>query len=227
MTSSSPSPSLSPIADAVAARRAAYAVENPDAAPTAYALEQAALAATGVPAGVLRPGEAFPRGELLDALGEITSIDRVAAGRAAVVVFYRGSWCPYCNLALGAYRSALAGPLAERGVALIAVSPQHPDGSLSMAEKHGLDFAVLSDPGNRLGAGLGILMQPSEAARAEQLSHGLDIAERNADGTTTLPMPTVAIVDADGILRWIDVHPDYSTRTEPAAVLDALTGLGL
>ena len=218
-------PSLTPIADAVASRRAARAAAHPDTAPDVYSLEQAALADAGVPAGVLSPGAAFPRAELLDPLGAPSSIELITAGRAAVVVFYRGSWCPYCNLALGSYRSELAGPLAEQGIALIAVSPQHPDGSLSTAQKLELDFAVLSDPGNQLGAGLGILMQPSPAARADQLSHGLDLAERNADGTTTLPMPTVAIIGADGILRWIDVHPDYSTRTEPAAVLAAIEAM--
>ena len=216
-----------PIADAVAARHAAETTTAPDAAPTPYALEQAALAAAGVPAGVLPPGSPFPTAALLDALGAPSSIELVASGRPAVIIFYRGSWCPYCNLALASYRAALSSPLAARGIALIAVSPQHPDGSLSMVEKLDLDFAVLSDPGNRLGEGLGILTRPSDAARASQLAHGLDLEERNADGTTTLPMPTVAIVDARGILRWIDVHPDYTTRTEPAAVLDALDQLSM
>jgi peroxiredoxin len=217
--------SLSPIADAVAARRAAALAAAPGAAPTAYALEQAALAAAGVPAGVLQPGSPFPHAELLDAFGAPSSVELIAAGRPVVVVFYRGSWCPYCNLALSSYRSALSGPLTERGIALLAVSPQRPDGSLSMAQKLELDFAVLSDPGNALGAGLGILTRPSDDARADQLSHGLDLTERNADGTTTLPMPTVALVDGGGTLRWIDVHPDYTTRTEPAAVLAAIDAL--
>ena len=96
-----------------------------------------------------------------------------------------------------------------------------------MQQKHNLDFAVLSDPGNQIAGALGILTRPSDAARETQLAHGLDLTRVNADGTTALPMPTVAIVDRDGKLAWIDVHPDYSTRTEPQQILDAVDQLGL
>jgi hypothetical protein len=71
------------------------------------------------------------------------------------------------------------------------------------------------------------LTQPSDEARAAQLELGLDLTAVNADGTTGVPMPTVAILDADHLLRWIDVHPDYSTRTEPAQVISALGQLGI
>jgi peroxiredoxin len=109
---------------------------------------------------------------------------------------------------------------------MIAISPQGPDGSLSMRQKHELAFTVLSDPGNGIARELGILTRPSDEARAAQLELGLDLTAVNADGTTGVPMPTVAIVDEDHVLRWIDVHPDYTTRTEPAEVLGALDQLG-
>jgi peroxiredoxin len=96
-----------------------------------------------------------------------------------------------------------------------------------MQEKHDLAFMVLSDPGNSVARGLGILTQPSDEARAAQLELGLDLTGVNADGTIGVPMPTVAILDAGRVLRWIDVHPDYSTRTEPAQVLGALDQLGI
>ena len=81
----------------------------------------------------------------------------------------------------------------------------------------------MSDPGNQIAGELGILTAPSDGARAAQLQLGLDLTQVNADGTTTLPMPAVAIVDAKGVIRWIDVHADYTTRTEPAEVLQALS----
>jgi peroxiredoxin len=130
-------------------------------------------------------------------------------------------------VALAAYQQHLLPALTERGVRLAAVSPQAPDGSLSMQEKHDLGFTVLSDPGNGIARTLGILSQPSDEARAAQLELGLDLTAVNADGTTGVPMPTVAILDADHVLRWIDVHPDYSTRTEPAQVIRALDQLGI
>jgi peroxiredoxin len=191
-----------------------------------WAVEQAALSGTIV-TPALPLGADFPDGELLGPTGEPTTLDATLNGSAGVVVFYRGAWCPYCNLALATYRSSLRKALARRGIVLVAVSPQTPDGSLTMQEKHDLAFAVLSDPGNQIAGALGILTHPSAAAREAQLQHGLDLTKINADGTTTLPMPTVAIIDRDGKLAWIDIHPDYSTRTEPQQVLDALDQLGL
>ena len=95
-----------------------------------------------------------------------------------------------------------------------------------MRDKHDLAFTVLSDPGNSVARDLGILTRPSDEARAAQLELGLDLTSVNADGTTGVPMPTMAILDGGHVLRWIDVHPDYSTRTEPAQVLGALDELG-
>jgi peroxiredoxin len=106
---------------------------------------------------------------------------------------------------------------------LVAISPQAPDGSLTMQEKAELTYPALSDPGNQIARGLGVPFEPGADARAAQVDLGLDTTQVNADGTATLPMPTVAIVDAAGTLRWIDVHPDYTTRTEPAAILSAVS----
>lgn len=96
-----------------------------------------------------------------------------------------------------------------------------------MQEKHDLSFTVVSDPGNVIARGLGILTRPSDEARAAQLKLGLDLTAVNADGTVSLPMPTVVIADADHVVRWIDVQPDYSSRTEPAQILGALGRLGI
>lgn len=178
-------------------------------------------------ASALPIGDPFPDAELLDATGAPTTLARARAGAPAVVIFYRGSWCPYCNLALAAYRRDLSSELARRGVVLVAVSAQHPDGSLTMVEKHGLDFPVLSDPGNRVAGRLGILTAPTDDAREVQRSLGFELSEANADGTATIPMPTVAVVGADGELRWIDIRPDYTSRTEPGEILAALDRLGL
>jgi peroxiredoxin len=155
--------------------------------------------------------------------GAPTSLYTAAGDGTAVVVF----WCPYCNIALSVYQQHLLPELTDRGVRLIAISPQAPDGSLSVRDKHGLAFTVLSDPGNSVARGLGILTRPSDEARAAQLKLGLDLTAVNADGTIGVPMPTVAILDGGHVLRWIDVHPDYSTRTEPAQVLSALDQLGI
>lgn len=188
----------------------------------AFAAEQVGLDAAGVPAGVSAAGALMPDGDLLDVHGAATSLAQIRAGRPTVVVFYRGVWCPYCNIALRTYQTELAPALADRGVAMIAVSPQKPDGSLTAAQTNELTYAVLSDPGNQLASALGILTAPSAQAAAAQQQLGLVLAEHNADGGPTLPMPTTVVVDATGVIRWIDVHPNYTTRSEVPDILAAV-----
>ena len=89
-------------------------------------------------------------------------------------------------------------------------------------QKNDLAFTVLSDPGNRLSREIGVVITPSEAARAAQLSRGLDIAAGNVDGSPEIPMPTAVVAAADHVVRWVDVHPDYTTRSEPKEILAAL-----
>ncbi|HEX3616939.1 MAG TPA: peroxiredoxin-like family protein [Solirubrobacteraceae bacterium] len=192
---------------------------------SAFARERQALASCAKPALRIAHGERLPDAELLSPTGQRTTLQAELAGRRGVLVFYRGVWCPYCNIALNVYQTELLAELDERKVALVAVSPQKPDWSLSAQEKNGLSFSVLSDPGNQLARSLGILTAPSEEARSAQLQLGLDLEIANADGTPTLPMPTVAVLEADLTVRWIDVHPDYGGRTEPGDILAALDGV--
>ncbi|WP_028934326.1 peroxiredoxin-like family protein [Pseudonocardia spinosispora] len=210
------------LAEQVAAMEAQLGPALPAEALAAFDENRALLTRGGVPAGVSKPGSPLPSADLLDVHGAPTTVAETAGGRPSVLVFYRGAWCPYCNVALRAYQQELVPELDRLGITLIAVSPQKPDGSLTVAESNELSFAVLSDPGNQLGAGLGILNAPTPDAKAAQEGLGMNLAEVNADGTWTLPMPTVVLVDAEGTIRWIDVHPDYGTRTEPADILQAI-----
>ena len=139
-----------------------------------------------------------------------------------MVVLYRGAWCPYCNLALRAYQDDLVPTLTDRGIGLVAISPQKPDGSLAAKEKNELTFTVLSDPGNKIAKRLGVMTVAPDDAQAAQRALGLDLSKANADGTHGVPMPTVVIVDNAGAIRWIDVHPNYTTRTEVGDILVAL-----
>lgn len=211
------------IADQVAEMQTVQADRLPPDVAAAFAKSLAELTAAGIPAGVARPGTVISEVPLLDAHGGPASLHAVVADRPAVLVFYRGAWCPYCNLALKTYREQLHPALVDRGVSLVAVSPQKPDGSLSAQEKNDLPFPVLSDPGNVLARQLGILMPArSDDVRIAQEKLGLQLEEVNADATETLPLPTVVVVDAENRIAWIDVHPDYTTRTEVADILAAV-----
>jgi peroxiredoxin len=212
-------------AEGLEALKASTANKLPEDIIATFAAEQTDLDAAGAPDGILATGAPLPDPDLIGAKGEATSIGEVRAGRPAVVVLYRGAWCPYCNLALRTYEQQLLPQLEARDIALIAISPQKPDGSLSMQETNDLGFAVLSDSGNQLASALGVLTEPLAASREAQGKLGLDLTEVNADGTAALPMPTVALVDGNGVLRWLDVRPNYTSRTEPAEILAALSAV--
>src|ERR1700761_1076900 len=210
------------ISEQTRALQTASAATLPADVSSAFADDQAALDARGVPPNTLTAGAVMPDGDLLDVDGAPTSLTRLRADKPAVIVFYRGAWCPYCNIALRTYQAELAPALEDRGYAMIAVSPQKPDVSLTAAETNQLTYTVVSDPGNQLASALGILTAPSAEAAAAQQKLGLDLAEHNADGGLTLPMPTTVVVDANGVIRWIDVHPNYTTRSEVPDILAAV-----
>jgi peroxiredoxin len=219
--------STTTIAQQVAELRANIETQPRNEVFDVFDREQSTLATQGEPSGVLSLGSTLPDVDLIGADGRPTTLSEVAGGRPAVVVFYRGAWCPYCNITLSNYQNSLLPALSDRGVDLIAVSPQNPDGSLTMQQKHDLAFAVLSDPGNVLAHLLGIVTSPSSEVRAAQLQLGLDLTVVNADGTTSIPRPTTAIIDSGRVLQWIDVHPDYSTRSEAEDIIAALDALSL
>ncbi|SBS72834.1 conserved hypothetical protein [uncultured Mycobacterium sp.] len=213
------------IATQVAQLQAGLAGHLPTEAIEVFIADQKRMVAEGAAPGAARPGTSLPDPELLDRHGNPVRVGALRANRAAVLVFYRGAWCPYCNLALKAYQDQLVPELAKRDVPLIAISPQKPDGSLSTAEANALTFDVVSDPGNQIASALGIVTTPSEASRSVTQQLGIDLREANADGGYELPMPTVLVVDRDGVIAWSDIHPDYTTRTEVAEILAAVAQL--
>jgi len=180
----------------------------------------------GVPAEVVAVGDTLESFTLSDATGAPVSLDQVVETGPAVIVFYRGGWCPYCNLALRTYQQELLPELDRFGSRLVAISPQSPDQSLSTAEKAGLEFTVLSDPGSRLARRIGISFQQSEGVLDAQRKLGLDLAQVNAEGSIELPRPTVLIIDKEHTVRFVDVQPDYTARTEVADILRALSDMG-
>jgi peroxiredoxin len=179
----------------------------------------------GIPADSIKVGDALEGFTLDDANGTAVTLDQLVEGGPAVIVFYRGGWCPYCNLALRAYQQDLLPQLGAFGARLVAISPQSPDESLSTKEKAALEFTVLSDPGARLAERIGIAFEQADDVLGAQRKLGLDLTKVNAEGAVRLPRPTVLLVDQDRIVRFIDVQPDYTVRTEVADIIAALADL--
>jgi peroxiredoxin len=205
--------------------QAASAAQLPADVVEVFSRNSDRLHAGGVPAGAVQVGDTLGSFTLRNAVGKPVSLEDLVATGPAVVVFYRGGWCPYCNLALRTYQQELLPRLDAWHANLVAISPQTPDQSLSTAEKAGLDFELLSDPGSRLARRIGIAFEQDEEVLSAQRRLGLDLAEVNEEGATQLPMPTVLILDPDRTVRFVDVHPDYTGRTEVADIVAALAGL--
>jgi peroxiredoxin len=216
---------MTTIAEQVNEVKATASTRLPEEVVATFAADQAALTAGGVPAGAVSVGDRMTPFALSDPTGQTRTLDELTADGPAVIVFYRGGWCPYCNLALRTYERELIPELGAFSARLVAISPETPDASLSTQEREALSYPVLSDSGADVARPLGILFAPSEDALAAQRSLGLDIRATRADADTQLSMPTVLIVDAEHVVRFVDIQPDYTGRTEVQLILEALHAL--
>jgi len=184
-----------------------------------HAMEQ--LRDGGSAAG-LAIGERAPRFELPDALGRPVSLDDRLRGGPVVLVFYRGAWCPYCNLHLAALQRA-HDDVARAGATILAISPQAPDDALDLSEREALAFDVLSDVDQRVLSAYRLQFRvPPEVQEVHMTTFGVDLSKRNADGSWNLPVPATLVVSSDGVVRARHVDPDYTRRMAPEAVLEAL-----
>ncbi len=173
---------------------------------------------------VARAGSPIPALSLPDATGVRVDLRALAEFGPLVILFYRGGWCPYCNLELRSYQQRLA-DFAAQGATLVAVSPETPDDTLDTAEKNGLAFPVLSDVAGRLADALGIRFRLSPEIEALYRQFGHDLPARNRDGEWSLPVPETFVVARGGTIAAAFVDPDYRHRFDPADVLAVLAQL--
>jgi peroxiredoxin len=183
--------------------------------------ELSKLAQSGIAKRSLQNGERAPDFTLPDAHRTPVRLGELLQRGPVVLTFYRGGWCPFCNLQLRAYQQMLPS-LRERGAELVAVSPQTPDYTLSTVEEKELTFPVLSDVGNRVAALYGLVYTLSDALQSLQKSFGNPIPKFNGDDSWQLPMPGTFVIDRGGVVRLAFVDPDYTRRLEPTLILDAV-----
>ncbi len=179
------------------------------------------LAASGTAERALKVGDVVPDFELPNHKGEPVRFADLVQQGPVVINFYRGGWCPYCNLEMRALQEKLP-EIVDLGARLVAVSPELPDAAMSTAEKNAISFDVLSDLGNRVAAAFGLVFTLPPALQALYKTFGLDLEESNGDDSMTLPIPATYVVGADRRIIHAHVDADYSRRMEPAEVVDAL-----
>lgn len=179
--------------------------------------------ASAVVNGALRKGQRAPEFALPDANGKLVSLINLLERGPVVLTFYRGGWCPYCNIELRALQSHLA-QIKRLGAALVAISPELPDQSLTTREKLALAFDVLSDGDNAVARRFGLVYRISDAARARLLALGRDLVAHNGIATWELPITATYIIDQNGAIVFDHIDADYRNRVDPAAIVEALQG---
>ncbi|QDU63173.1 Putative peroxiredoxin bcp [Planctomycetes bacterium Pan216] len=179
--------------------------------------------ATGIEKNAKRAGDAAPDFELTNAAGEKVRLSEQLKKGPVVLQWYRGGWCPYCNLQLRAMQKALP-EFEEQGATLIAISPQLPDKSLSTKEKQELQFDVVSDLGNKVAEDYGIVFKLPEDV-ATIYDKFVKLQEQNGDDSNELPLPATYVIGQDGKIHHAYLNADYSARAEPADVVDAVKEL--
>lgn len=172
----------------------------------------------------LKAGDRIPALTLRDHLGRSVDLAALSGEGPLVITFYRGGWCPYCNLELRAYQKNLA-EISRLGGRLIAITPETPDNALTTAEKNDLAFTVLSDEDGRLADALGIRFELSEPVKAYFVRAGHDLPARNGEDRWSLPMPATYVVEKGGRIALAFVDPDYRKRLEPSEAIAALAKL--
>jgi peroxiredoxin len=171
----------------------------------------------------LKVGDRAPAIVLGNAKGETVDVGTLLRKGPVIVTFYRGGWCPFCNLELKAFQDVLPRIIAA-GASLIAISPEKPDESLSTAEKNALTFEVLSDVGQKVGRAFGLVYEFTDELKSAYDGFGLDIPTRNdAPGEWALPISATYVIDRDGTIIYAYTDADYRDRADPRDVLDALT----
>jgi peroxiredoxin len=162
---------------------------------------------------------------------KLTDIDQHAktlkealANKPAVLVFYRGGWCPYCNIGLSDLRNVVE-PAKKLGYQVIAVSPDQPSELFKSVEKNELNYTLLSDAKAELINAFGIGFTLDAATREKYAGYGIDLEKASGEKHFTLPVPSVFVLDGTGKVLFEYVNPDYSVRLSSKVILAALEDL--
>ncbi len=181
-----------------------------------------ALKNTSISKNALKEGDKAISFTLPNAINSSISLDKLLEDNDFVVInFYRGLWCPYCNLELKALQE-INDELKKSNTKLITVSPQTPDAILSTKEKNELEFEVLSDAHNKVAKEYGLVFSLDQELRPIYESFGIDIVGLNQENSYELPMPATYIINKKGEIIYSFIDEDYTKRSEPQTILDII-----
>lgn len=212
-----------PLAIELEAKKAGFAERAPDDLKALYDDGLRAVVEAGVVENAKSMGDTAPNFTLTNQTGDEVSLEGLLEQGPVVLLWYRGGWCPYCNLTLAAYQERLE-DIRAAGATLVALTPELPDRSISTAEKNELGFQVLSDVGNDVAREYGVVFQLTEGVQASY-EQGFGMSEFNGDDSGELPLAATYVIDQSGTIRWAFLDADYRNRAEPQDVVTVLEGL--
>jgi peroxiredoxin len=178
----------------------------------------------GVTDNALKIGDHIPEFEIPNAVGETISSKELLSKGPLIISFYRGAWCPYCNLELLTYQEVLP-EINSIGAQLIAISPQLPDKAMPLIEKHSLEYEVLSDLGNKVAKEFGLVFHIGKELQEGYKMIGLDLVTPYGNDNYDLPLAATYVVDTDGTIISSCVDYDYTNRLEPSDAIEAIKNL--
>ncbi len=171
----------------------------------------------------LGKGDKAPLFSLPNAAGESIDLEKLLKNGKVVLTFYRGVWCPYCNLQLKMYQEILA-EIKAAGAQLIAISPMNPDSSVQMKETNELKFEVLSDTGSKIASKYTTVFENPQTSIKAMSELGYDFHSFYDDNSAQLPVPATFVIDEEGIILFAEsAGGDYRERVEPQQILEALS----
>ncbi len=169
-------------------------------------------------------GDNAPAFQLPNVKGGETSLTELLERGPVVLSFYRGGWCPFCNLEFKALHDKLS-EMQALDATLVGISPETLAVSQQTVREHQLEFEVLSDVGNQVTREYGLVMVVDEAIRPYYAQWGIDIPAANGEESFELPVPATYVIDQAGIIRAAHVDKNYTRRMEPAEIVTALQAL--
>ncbi len=212
-----------PLATELEAKKAGFEQRASEEIKSLYAAGTQAVVDAGVVDNAKKMGDQAPGFTLTNQTGEDVSLEGLLEQGPVVLLWYRGGWCPYCNITLAAFQERLD-DIRAAGATLVALTPELPDRSISTADKQGLDFQVLSDVGNAVARDYGVVFKLTEGVQANY-EKNFGLSDFNGDDSGELPLAATYVIDQNGTIRWAFLDADYRNRAEPGDVVAALERL--
>ncbi len=169
----------------------------------------------------IKVGEKAPNFTLQNAFGKTVKLHDELRKGPVVLVFYRGAWCPFCNLHLRTLQDSLP-QIKHHGAQLITISPQKPGRAAKQFTESDFQFEALSDSDSKVMKDYKLYFEVTEDLQAVYHKFGVDLEDYNGKDRAVLPVPGSFVIDQDGIVRAMQAQTDYKKRMEPALIISAL-----